>query len=193
MLQNKGEINWEAVEKEYRVGIRALRSIGGEYGCTEAAIRKRAKRDGWTRDLSARIKDKADELVRKELVRKEVRKNDFANEKQVVEANAEAIKDVIIGQRTDIKKARQLVTKYFDELSTSEGEISFGVRVDVVKKLSDALKNLVTMERQAFRMDEMPIGTVTLEETIESICRVNPELGIAVRRYIVARVSSGSN
>jgi hypothetical protein len=52
----ESEINWLAIESEYRAGIRALRPIGEQYGVTEAGIRKRAKRDEWDRDLTARIK-----------------------------------------------------------------------------------------------------------------------------------------
>ena len=46
---SRGTTDWEAIEREFRAGIRSLREIGAEYGVTEGAIRKRAKRDGWQR------------------------------------------------------------------------------------------------------------------------------------------------
>ena len=47
-------IDWESVEMQYRAGIRSLRDIGAEFGVSDVAIIKRAKRDEWTRDLSHR-------------------------------------------------------------------------------------------------------------------------------------------
>lgn len=44
-----GPIDWERIEGDYRAGILSLREIAEAGGCTEGAIRKRAKRDGWDR------------------------------------------------------------------------------------------------------------------------------------------------
>lgn len=41
--------DWDAIERDFRAGSRAVTSIAGEHGITEGAIRKRAKRDGWVR------------------------------------------------------------------------------------------------------------------------------------------------
>lgn len=43
------EIDWEAVEMQYRAGIRSLKEIGKEFGVSDAGIIKRARRDEWTR------------------------------------------------------------------------------------------------------------------------------------------------
>ncbi|HAF1584281.1 TPA: hypothetical protein G8M18_001942 [Salmonella enterica] len=51
----------------------SLREIASHHGISEGAIRKRAKRADWSRDLNARIQQKADDLVRKQEVRKTVR------------------------------------------------------------------------------------------------------------------------
>lgn len=45
----KTEVDWFFVEKEFRAGIRPLRDIAADASITEGAIRKRAKRDQWTR------------------------------------------------------------------------------------------------------------------------------------------------
>lgn len=53
--------DWERIEADYRAGLLSLREIGTKDGhVTEGAIRKRAKKLGWTRDLGARIQAKAD-------------------------------------------------------------------------------------------------------------------------------------
>ena len=48
-------VDWERIELDYRAGIKTLRQIAEENGISHVAINKRAKRDGWTRDLSAKI------------------------------------------------------------------------------------------------------------------------------------------
>lgn len=70
---DKPTAHWPTIEADYRAGVKSVRQIAREHGLLEAAIRKRAKLEGWTRDLSAAIQAKADELVRNEAVRTEVR------------------------------------------------------------------------------------------------------------------------
>lgn len=45
----KRPIDWEAVEIQYRRGIRSLKSIGDEFGVSHVGIIKRARRDCWER------------------------------------------------------------------------------------------------------------------------------------------------
>ena len=53
-MTSKKQIDWEAVERDYRSGILSVREIGLANGCTHTAINKRAKRDGWERERAAR-------------------------------------------------------------------------------------------------------------------------------------------
>ncbi|MDH2234148.1 hypothetical protein N5K37_29965 [Delftia tsuruhatensis] len=108
--------DWERIELDYRAGIKTLRQIADQHGITEGAIRKRAKRDEWTRDLSGRIQDKAEQLVRKEAVRSEVRKERTASEREVVDANARAVADVKLAQRTHIQRASTVAMSLLAEL-----------------------------------------------------------------------------
>lgn len=47
--QDKALPNWESIERDFRMGVRAVTAIAQEHSITEGAIRKRAKRDGWVR------------------------------------------------------------------------------------------------------------------------------------------------
>lgn len=116
----KRQIDWEKIELDYRVGIKTLRQIADEHGITEGAVRKRANRDDWSRDLSAKIDKKADDLVRKSLVRKEVRNSPEykATEKQIIDENAQAIVEVRLSHRKDIAKAKNLMNLLLDELES---------------------------------------------------------------------------
>lgn len=109
-------VDWERIELDYRAGIKTLRQIAEENGISHVAINKRAKRDGWTRDLSAKIQSKAEELVTKELVTKAVTTETKMAERQVIEVAAQAVADVRLAHRRDIHRARNLANALLDEL-----------------------------------------------------------------------------
>jgi hypothetical protein len=174
-------IDWEALEFQYRAGIRSLRDIGGEFDVSDAAIIKRAKRDGWTRDLKAKIQAKAEAKVSAAMVSAEVSAQTKITERQVVEANAEAVARVRIAHRGDIHRARGLTVTLLAELEAQTGSlealenlgdmlraedekgvdrmndlyrkvISTPSRIDSLKKVSETLKNLIGLEREAYGM-----------------------------------------
>lgn len=178
-------VDWEAVEREYRAGFRSLRDIANEFGCTEGAIRKKAKAEAWERDLSAKIQAKAEALVRKEEVRNEVRNSLKETEKEQINASAQMIAERVINQRADIRQARATVQKLWElvnsELEKTEelrrlGElmaapdengadklndlyfaaIGLPQQIKNVKLLADALKTLIELERKVLRIDVMP-------------------------------------
>ncbi|EDX9487075.1 hypothetical protein GQP67_004456 [Salmonella enterica] len=180
--------DWEAIETVYRAGVMSLREIASHHGISEGAIRKRAKRDDWSRDLNARIQQKADDLVRKQEVRKTVRTKTELTECVLIEATAEVIASVRMEHRSDIRRARELTNTLFDELGaqcadvgaleqlgdimfdpddkgrdrlneTYQKVISLPSRVKSLKDLSDSLKTLIGLEREAWS-----IGTTSEPE-----------------------------
>ena len=60
--------DWEAIERAYRAGLLSIREIASTQGITHGEINKRAKRDGWERNLKAKIQAKVDALVSKRTV-----------------------------------------------------------------------------------------------------------------------------
>ncbi|HEC2119023.1 TPA: hypothetical protein R1887_001539 [Klebsiella oxytoca] len=48
--------DWEAIESAYRAGVLSLRDIGEQYGVTEGAIRKKAKKFGWVRKAGTQVR-----------------------------------------------------------------------------------------------------------------------------------------
>lgn len=115
--KKKPPIDWEAVELQYRAGIRSLKDIGTEFGVSDAGIIKRAKRDGWERDLRAKIQARAEAKVSASLVSAEVSAQTKIREQAVVEANAQAVADVRLAHRKDIGRARALTNTLLDELA----------------------------------------------------------------------------
>jgi hypothetical protein len=113
--------DWERIEVEYRAGVRSLREIAAEHGISHGAINKRAKRDRWERDLSAKIQAKADALVSKAEVSKQVSTETLVTEREVIDANAQAIVQVRMTHRKDIARSRSIVMAMMVELEASCG------------------------------------------------------------------------
>lgn len=105
MAEEKKFVDWVAIEKHYRAGLKSLRTIGEEYGVTEAAIRKRAKRDLWTRSLEEKIQARAQEKVRKALVRKPGTQVTPETEKRTIEEYSTVVSTVDLRQREDVQMA----------------------------------------------------------------------------------------
>ncbi|AUZ69860.1 helix-turn-helix domain-containing protein [Escherichia coli] len=174
--------DWEAIESAYRAGVLSVRELAGKYGISHQAISKRAKKDGWERDLKAKVQAKADALVAKREVARQVATESTISERQLIEATAEVIATVRMEHRGDIRRARELTNTLFDELAGKCGDvaaleqlgelmrreddkgmdklndlyhkiISLPSRVKSMKDLSDSLKTLIGLEREAYSIE----------------------------------------
>ena len=110
-------VDWLIVEKDYRAGIKTLRQIAEEAGVSHVAIQKRAKVEGWTRDLQARIQQKAQELVTKQEVTSEVTKQKSVTEREIVEVNAHAVAHVDLTNRKDVLRGMDVSRQHIEELA----------------------------------------------------------------------------
>jgi predicted transcriptional regulator len=129
-----------------------LRQIAAEFGVDESAIRKRAKSDLWVRDLAGKIAQRSEELVRKELVRKVSPQYSRTSEKEVIEANAQAITRIVLDERKDVIELRTMASGYKAELEASEDDLA--KRIGLLKALSETQKTMIALERQVFGIDK---------------------------------------
>lgn len=147
-MAEKKPVDWERIELDYRAGILTLRELSEKSGVSHVSIHKRAKRDGWTRDLAAKIQAKAEELVNRAEANRLGNKEAAVNERQVIDAGAEAILTIKMGHRTRARKHTEIVDSLLSELESSDEPLA--ARVDISKKLGDTLKVLIGIERDAF-------------------------------------------
>lgn len=197
-MEDKALIDWERIEADYRAGIKTLRQIADENGVTHGAINKRSRRDGWSRDLSAKIAQKAEELVSRSMVSKPVSKQTMDTERDIVASNAEAIVTIRLSQRKDVGRSRALCNALLSELEaqTSDVElfaqlgemmaspdekgvdklndiyrkvISTPSRIDSAKKLAETMKTLIGLEREAFGIGIETNAGSSLEDVLRKI------------------------
>lgn len=172
-VQPAKKADWERIEIDYRAGVKSLREIAGEHGISEGAIRKRAKRDGWTRDLADKIQQRAEDLVRTQAVRTEVRSEQRATERQVIEANAEAVANVKMAHRSDISRARAIVNGLLDELQEMVGsdnatllqELGFLLRSEDENgkdRLNDLYQQIISLPGRSKAMKDLTASLQSL-------------------------------
>lgn len=177
----KQKTDWDAVEPHYQAGIKSLRQLAEEFGCTSGRVAQVAKERGWTRNLSAKIKAKADAKLSRSIVSAELSAQKAATENEVVEANAMMQADIILRHRSSISEAREHMQQLLKEAAKQSGNvelleklaelvtaddtpsnkryevfmraISLPSRAQTLDKLASALERIVRLERQAFGID----------------------------------------
>lgn len=169
--------DWPAITVDWRAGIKTKLEMSQEYGVSRQAIEKHFAKRGIERDLKAKINAKADAIVAKAAV-KVTTERPVASEEEIIEANAQVVADVHGRQRGLIARLRNVVAGMLAEvdaevanpelfekmgelLAEESGEklnelyrkvMSLPSRVDSVKKLSETLKILIALEREAYNI-----------------------------------------
>ncbi len=179
----KRQIDWEAIERDYRTGMLSLSEIGARHGISKGRISQVAKRDQWDRDLSVRIQKKVESKLNDALLNDSLNAKRAISDRERVEAGAEAITSIVLAHRIDVQRSRRLVMSLLNELEEQTGNmdlyqqlgelmespdekgtdklnelyrkvISLSGRTGTMKSLADSLKTLVGLERQAFGLKD---------------------------------------
>lgn len=178
----RNQIDWETIEREYRVGQKSLRVLAAEFNTTPGAISKKSKKLQWVQDKSDEIRKRTQAALLKETPKETFIGNSPTREdvNNAVQTNL----SVILGHRGDIRQGRDLIKllagqlgdvagardelekEIIDETEGDEGKpnlrrrnfmlkaVSLPVHAGVLRDLSTAIKNLIPLERQAFNLDE---------------------------------------
>jgi len=117
--------DWETIEKDWRAGIKTKLQMSQEYGISRAAIDKHFDKLGIERDLTEKIKQRADALVTQaavaEVTREVTQKRLVTTEKEIVEVNARNQADLILAHRKDIPRYQKLAASIMSELEAQTG------------------------------------------------------------------------
>ena len=180
----KRRTDWEAVERDYRTGKFTLRELETKHGATNSTIARWAKRNGWSQDLSAAVRQATNAALISEIVGSECSKAQQSAADTVLAA-AEVNTRVILGHRTGLKAITDVKRTLLNQIEqaaanmTDLAEIIEMVRkpddngidrandalrkamsrsalVDDLKKLADVDEKVRKGEREAFGLDDDP-------------------------------------
>lgn len=164
---DRPKVDWERIEADYRAAILSLREIAAAHpGTNHVAIARRAKKEGWVRDLTEKIQAKADELVTKSSVTAGVTAKPNVSERDIVDANAEAIATVRLAHRKDIGRARNVVNNLLGELEHQTGQENAALLEELGElmrkpddkgqdKLNDLYQKIISLPGRAKTMKDL--------------------------------------
>lgn len=164
--------DWEAIHSLYRAGLLSVRAIAEQYGISDTAIRKQAKKLGWARDLTDQVRAAAKAKV----VRTEVRTNGSQSEprtdEQIIEEASDQAAAVILAHRSGLAQWRGIADKLSDLLL--DMDVTADNHGDFARSLNagvDAQLKVIKGERQAYNLD-----TETGDKTVSDLSSMMDDL-----------------
>lgn len=197
--QAKPVVDWERIEVEYRAGVMSLREIAKMHpGTNHVAITRRAKAEGWARDLNRQIRQRADELVTRRAVTPDETARRAVTEREVIEASALQIARVksehrVIGGRIntlglallreiELQTGDPALLEQLGELMRNPDDsgmdklndlyrkiISTPSRIDSGKKAAEMLKTGIGIDREAWGLSDAGAGGSDFERMLTEI------------------------
>jgi hypothetical protein len=173
MANKKNKPDWIALYEEYRTGQFSNVVLGKKYGVNESAIRKRAQKESWEKDLIVEVQRRVREkLVRGEGEQKgETRRTpSVRDDEEIVEEASQRGVEVINSHRKDIAKLRTIAQTLLGELEQNqkqsivvgkgedkkviEIELSLKEKSEILRNISQAAAKYIPLERQAFNLND---------------------------------------
>lgn len=162
----KKEIDWEAVEADYRIGRDSLRKIASKYSISEGAIRKRATEKNWERDLQGKINQRAEVIMQREMAKQR------PDERDIVEANALLVSEVGLSHKILATKAREKGTDLLNQFDLQDENCDLKDKTRIYKDLVASLESVIKLERLAFGLDKTE--TIPAEQQNLQVSFVQP-------------------
>lgn len=187
--KEKKVVDWELIERLYRAGVMTVRQIAGEQGISHTAIQKRAKAEGWTRDLQERVQDKAKELVANAEVANSVATVSMAtkqSEQQVVNVLAQKVADIDLADRADLQAGIDVIRGLTCEL----GELSrpeFKERLEWVGQVMDQSFETESGREVKDKVNELYMYIIGIQGRIKMVKDLAGAVGVyfPLRRKVV--------
>lgn len=167
--------DWVAIEADYRTGKHSNRELSRLHGPSEAAIRKKANAEGWSKDLSTQVRaatraKSVQSTVKKRLEDQGTDTSQGISDKQIIEAASELGAEVLTQHKQRIDRLQRAGDVFVERLEaqltqqtlavqTKSGDIAeIDLPLDYVSKCmlngTGALERLIKLERQAHGLDE---------------------------------------
>lgn len=185
---------------------------------SHAAIIKHFKKLGVPRDLREKVLAKADAMVMQAMVTGKVSPATIVKDSRLIEQGAIDVAQVRMSHRFDISRMRALVMRLLAECEAETADpevfadlgemmrspdangqdrmadayrkaISLPQRIKGVKELADAMRILVTMEREAYGIGDLAADSPATKTADAVIERMNRARGLGVRTALLPGVA----
>ena len=142
----RAEVDWELIERQYRAGTQSVRQLADTHGVSHTLINRKAKQQGWVKDLGPAVKAAAD--------------------RKVLEADAAAAAVSTEGVSTAVSKLR---TETETQLIETEAQLQFNVRMQHRRDIAET-RNLFNallyeVKDQTFHLEDLERLGELLDET----------------------------
>lgn len=169
--QNKNsKPDWDAVEADYRTGRHSNRTLASKHGVSEFAIRSRAKRFDWQKDLTEQVATRARAIAHRAAHRTKSENPSQCDadlsDAELVEAAARETADVILQHRSDLAQLRAAELRLLEAAATFPlTATSLPDAARVHRSLTLARVSRIALERKAWGISEAaPSGGPDLGE-----------------------------
>lgn len=159
-MGRRSDIDWEAIERDYRIGQLSLRQIAVKHEVAVSSIVKKQKAGKWTRDLSeqVRVQTKA-ELIR--LAAEKARENatkSVQSDAESIQAAAHTNVEIISAHRHDIQIEADRTRKLAEKVDALMGATVLAKDVALLASTHESLvrsrARLIALEREAYGIGE---------------------------------------
>jgi len=146
--------DWEAIERAYRAGLISVRAIGETHGVNHATILKRAKKEGWARDLTDQVRAATKQKVTTAVTTGGNQKA-LVTDAEIVDEASDQAAAVVLAHRAGLAQWRSIADKLGAFLA--EADVNDDNHSDFARSLNagvDAQLKVIKGERQAYNLDE---------------------------------------
>jgi len=156
----KEQIDWEAIERDYRLGQLSVREIARRHEVEASTITRRAKKEEWVRDFSEEVKARTRaglvDIAKQQAQQHATESNEALRDgiEVAVESNLRVLRQHQTGIRENADRLERLTQK-FDTLAQSAADLMDMTKVaSSFESLVRAQKTLVALEREALNIDD---------------------------------------
>ena len=185
--------DWEEVEKRFRTNQGSNVEIGRDHNVSEAAIRKRAKKEGWTKDLAEDFQRELRNKQLKQLGSKHGARLEPAKSKEerdsdrsTIDDAVEATLEIVSKQTARIDRLNESLESMLDEFDkgdmlgyTKDGEpfTDYRAKADYMRTMTTSLEKLIKLERVAHGIEDnenpfkKPLESLARKEDLKSMSK----------------------
>ena len=169
----KQQPDWEAINGLYRAGLLSVRAIAERHNISDTAIRSKAKKNGWQRDLTEQVR----QAVKAKVVRAEVRTSGShepvpRTDEQIVEDESTEAAAILLQHRIYLSRWSEIADKL--AASMKDMDVTPETQGDFARALNagvDAQLKVIKGQRQAYNLD-----TETGDKTVSDLAALMDDL-----------------